>query len=133
MATMLMVSALHTAVLHTLNTYGLLQSQMMRWCHTVQGHASASANHNKPNLPTPIRNDYFCATGSHQEVQRNAFYVNQKLWYGKGCGQVNTCCAMNHPPWFYQPTTDEIEMRVCRDEDQDDEDIAIENYEIYIH
>ena len=39
---MLMVSALHTAVLHTLNTYGLLQSQMMRWCHTVEGHASAS-------------------------------------------------------------------------------------------
>ena len=56
----------------------------------------STANHNIPNPPTSIRNDYFCATGSHQRVQRNAFYVNQKLWDGKGCGCVNTCCAMNH-------------------------------------
>ena len=44
---------------------------------------------------------------------------------------------MNHPPWFfkdlYQPATDEIEMRVCRDEDQANEDVAIESYEIYVH
>ena len=42
MATMLMVSALHTAVLHTLNTYGLLQSQMIRWCHTCLLYTSPS-------------------------------------------------------------------------------------------
>ena len=95
------------------------------------------ANHNIPNPPTSIGNDYFCATGSHQLVQRNAFYVNLQLWDGKGYGHVNTCCAMNHPPWFvkdlYQPAIDEIEMRVCRDEDQADEDVAIESYEIYVH
>ena len=44
--------------------------------------------------------------------------------------------ASTTPPWFYkqlpQPTTDAIQMRVCRNEDADNEDIAIEMIEIYV-
>ena len=43
------------------------------------------------------------------------------------------------PPLFYKqlpdpdtPTNDNIEMRVCRDQDGNDEDIAIEAIEFYI-
>ena len=53
------------------------------------------------------------------------------LW--NGC---NGCCTPNTPPWFYKQlepsTTDAIEMRVCRDESDDNEDIAIEIVEIYV-
>ena len=35
-------------------------------------------------------------------------------------GPSNSCCSLNTPPWFVKdlpsPTTDDIEMRVCRPE-----------------
>ena len=62
------------------------------------------------------------------------FYVNDPLWDGAGCGPQNTCCSFNNPPWFYkqlpQHTTDDIEMRVCRDQVSGDEDVAIETIDI---
>ena len=58
------------------------------------------------------------------------------MWDGAGCGPLNTCCSFNDPPWFYkqlpQPTTDDVEMRVCRDALAVNEDIAIETAEIYV-
>ena len=58
------------------------------------------------------------------------------LWDGRGCISSNPCCSFNNPPWFYkqlpQPTTDNIEMRVCKDEDASNEDVAIEIVEIYV-
>ena len=51
------------------------------------------------------------------------------LWDGEGC--------RNHDDtWFYrqlpETTTDDIEMRVCRYEDRDNEDILIQSVDIYI-
>ena len=64
------------------------------------------------------------------------FYGDDPLWDGAGCGSGNECCSFNTPPWFYkqlpEPTTDNIEMRVCRSEYFTDEDIVIEQAEIYI-
>ena len=81
-----------------------------------------------------VGNDYFCDTGSRSNAQLT-FYTNP-LWDGAGCGPLNTCCSFNDPPWFYkqlpQPTTDGIEMRVCRSHIASNEDIAIEIVEIYI-
>jgi hypothetical protein len=58
------------------------------------------------------------------------------MWDGAGCGAQSRCCTFNTPPWFYkqlpQPTTDDIEMRVCTDEDRSTENIAIEIMDIYI-
>ena len=86
--------------------------------------------------PAFVRNDYFCDTGSRVSITSFIFYDDDPLWDGAGCGPLSTCCAFNNPPWFYkqlpQPTTDDIEMRVCRDEDASNEDIAIEMVEIYI-
>ncbi len=46
------------------------------------------------------------------------------------------CCSFNNPPWFYkrlpQTTTDDIEVRVCRDGESNMEDVAVELIEIYI-
>ena len=69
-------------------------------------------------------------------VSRNStFHGDSLLWDGVGCGTQNECCSFNTPPWFFkqlpQPTTEDIEMRVCRDEDSDNEDILIEIVEIY--
>ena len=64
------------------------------------------------------------------------FYNADPLWDGAGCGSGNTCCTFNTPPWFFKQllntTSDDIEMRVCRDEDGDNEDIAISIIEIFV-
>ena len=85
--------------------------------------------------PAFVGNDYFCDTGSEHRAQLT-FYGDNPLWDGAGCGPLNTCCFFNTPPWFYKqlprPTTDDIEMRVCRGHLFKNENIAIEIFEIYI-
>jgi hypothetical protein len=85
--------------------------------------------------PEFVGNDYFCDTGSSQRWAY-IFYGSDPLWDGAGCGPLNTCCSFNNPPWFYkqlpQPTTDHVQMRVCRSESNGAEDIAIETVEIFV-
>ena len=87
------------------------------------------------NIPGFVGRDYFCDTGSENEVQ-NIFYGDDPLWDGAGCGPFNTCCDFNSPPWFRKeispPTSDDIEIRLCVDESIDDEDINFETLELYV-
>ena len=59
------------------------------------------------------------------------------------CGMVKDvevmegpCCNVPGIPWFHKilnsPTTDDIELRVCADQDTGDEDVPVSLYEIYI-
>ncbi len=90
--------------------------------------------------PSFVGNDYFCDTGNDgmeaQDPNSRRIYGDDPLWDGAGCGPLNTCCTFNNPPWFYkelpEPTTDDIEMSVCRDQISADENIAIEKVDIYI-
>ena len=85
--------------------------------------------------PEFVGDDYFCDTGSSNRFQ-NIFYDGDPLWDGAGCGILNSCCSFNNPPWFYkelsQPTANDIEMRVCRTEDNNDEDIAIKVIDLFV-
>ena len=85
--------------------------------------------------PAFVGNDYFCDAGTTRYMNF-ILYSDDPLWDGAGCGSRSTCCTFNNPPWFYkqlsQPTSDDIEMRVCRNEAASDEDIAIEIIDIYI-
>ena len=51
-------------------------------------------------------------------------------------GTCTNCTSSDNPPWFYRQlqdhTTDDIEMRVCRDEDANNENVVIEAFELYI-
>ena len=69
-------------------------------------------------VPSFILNDYFCDTGNRGHgFNRTAFYSNDRLWDGEGCGSASTCCVFNTPPWFCkslpQPTSDDLELRLC--------------------
>ena len=85
---------------------------------------------NNETIQTPgfVGNDYFCDTGNIRD--------GDSLWDGEGCSAGSACCSFNNPPWFYkqlpQPTTDDIEMRVCRDGYNFNEDVVIETVDIYI-
>ena len=81
-------------------------------------------------VPSYVGNNYFCATGNPgPEWDRTTLYADDPLWDGEGCGATNACCEFNNPPWFCttlpQPTTDNIEMRVCSDEVATNEDVIL--------
>ena len=60
----------------------------------------------------------------------------QRLWDGVGC-HSSGYCSKSGQPWFCRQfpvrTTDNIELRVCRDEDRGNEDVGIEQLELYIN
>ena len=88
-----------------------------------------------PEVPDFVGHDYFCDTGSENYYQ-HIFYGDDPLWDGAGCGPYSTCCSWNSPPWFLKnispPTSDDIEMRMCTDQHQNNEDVYFESLEIYI-
>ena len=106
----------------------------------LQEHGNLSSNCpcvTNAQLPTFVGNDYFCEAGVQLRTESTTLvYTNDPLWDGDGCRSSNPCCSFNNPPWFYkqlpQPTTDDLEMRVCRDEEVSNEDIALESVEIYV-
>ena len=92
---------------------------------------TASWPHETPSF---IGDNYFCETGNR--VTSEALYTDDPLWDGSGCGSSSSCCEFNNPPWFCatlpQPTTDDLELRICRDEDSDKEDTIISLAEIHV-
>ena len=104
----------------------------MRNCPCTNTNQASSAG----QPPAFVGSDYFCDTASTNQFASNFFYGDDPLWDGAGCGPLNTCCSFNSPPWFFkqllQPTTNDIEMRVCRDELDNNENIPIEIIEIYV-
>ena len=89
-------------------------------------------------IPRFVGTDYFCETGNrgYYYSNRSKYLVDDPLWDGKGCGPDSTCCDGAGKPWFCkdlpEPTTDDIEVRLCADSDRGNEDVAIEIIELYI-
>jgi len=80
-----------------------------------------------------IGNDYYCDSSVLKDPAGYKFYTTP-LWTGKGCTPPNFCCSQSGMPWFCKtlpvPTTDYIEIRNCRN--SNDEDIALDLIELYI-
>ena len=90
--------------------------------------------------PEFIMSGYFCDTGVNETnnamMGGDQYVYPSRLWDGTNCTSSDPCCSFNRPPWFHrvlsQPTAEDIEMRVCRDEGFTNEDIAIERLELYV-
>ena len=87
-------------------------------------------------VPPFIGEDYFCDTAvtATQRYPSYVLYPDDPLWDGQGCGPTSTCCSFNRPPWFCkqlpQPTTDDLELRVCGDRYRK---TPFDQIEIFIH
>ena len=88
------------------------------------------------NPPTFINSFYYCESGTNSPANHDAFYLSDQLWDGQNCSANSGCCAQLGMPWFYRrapvPLSENIEVRICKDEQYSNEDIAIEEMEIYI-
>jgi len=90
--------------------------------------------------PSFIGNDYFCESGNNGTTWTDILYASDPLWDGQGCGSP-PCCELGSPPgvtapWFCkqlpQATTDDLEVRICGDQDTEDEDSPVELIELFI-
>ena len=78
-------------------------------------------------FPSFVGNDFSC------EVEGvNTYASSDRLWDGQGC----SVDSVHNSAWFCkelpQPTTDDIELRVCADQSRHDEDVYIEHVELYV-
>ena len=85
------------------------------------------------SIPPFVGGDYFCESGVNSGTP-HGFHPDDPLWDGSGCTTSSTCCSFNNPPYFTKqltnPTSDDIEARLCRWEGS--EDSPIEFIELYV-
>ena len=76
-----------------------------------------------PYPPSYVGNNYFC-DGNY----------NGALWDAMEC--TTNCCAFNNPPWFGvslpAPTSDDIEVRICADQNPSDENVLLSILQLYV-
>ena len=88
------------------------------------------------SIPSFVGEDYFCESGANSTYVRYTLHTSDPLWDGEGCLPRSSCCSRRNPPYFTKdlpaPTTDNIEARICLNERQYDENVAIELVELYV-
>ena len=90
-----------------------------------------------PHVQSFVNNNYYCESGAGTSWSK-ILHISDPLWDGKGCGTYETaCCSAPGLPWFHRDygntaTTDYLELRVCGDEGNDNEDTPVSFYEIYV-
>ena len=95
-------------------------------------------SHTPYPVPSFVGSNYYCEAGCHNSSPSyTTLYTSDPLWDGKGCGSTETtCCQRTLIPWFYRSfgysTTDNIEMRVCCDQETNNENVSFGQYEIYV-
>ena len=85
--------------------------------------------------PPFVGNDYFCeSVATETSWVPYRFHPENALWDGQD--NLNPCFGLNNPPWFLktldEPTTADIELRMCFADGSSVSDIGIELVEIYI-
>ena len=108
-----------------------LQSAPLSICPCTNGQSTQL-------IPSFVGQDYFCETGITSGASGGVFYPDgDPLWDGEDCGSGSTCCELHGPPYFCksltEPTTDDIEVRICGDQSLSNEDTPIELIEIFVH
>ena len=87
----------------------------------------------KTNVPSYVQDNYYCESGFVDGLHGNIAWEDP-LWDGSRCTiPGNQCC--HRYGWFHQevPTTsDDIEVRWCADEDQENEDVFTDQLEIWV-
>ena len=89
-----------------------------------------------------IGNDWYCESGNNDYYTWNyKSYMSDPLWDGQGCSTDEfACCAQKSgqppQPWFYKfipgGTKDNLEIRICADEDKYYADVLVTMYELYV-
>ena len=88
------------------------------------------------SAPSFVGKHYYCEAAAVPPIKYK-LYTDDPLWDGKGCGPIETqCCTPPGLPWFHRSfpytTNDYIEMRLCCNQNIDNEDVTVSLFEIYV-
>ena len=118
---------------HHVYTYAAGLTETTNW---VQREPCPCAGGDSP--PLFVGSDYYCESGNPGPgwdlIQ---LYSSDVLWDRQQCGgNESTCCNPPNLPWFCKtfstPISEDLEVRICTDQSLDDENVAIESFELYI-
>ena len=98
---------------------------------------------NSPYVLQPpffVGDRYYCESTDIDYLYPGMLFTKDKLWDGEQCENEGTCCTTKSsppsPPWFSvelaNPTTDDIEIRICGTDHPYFGDTPIELLEIYV-
>lgn len=83
-------------------------------------------------VPALVGRNYYCDSGT-TDVDIGTLYPDDPLWDGAGCVAGSTCC--DDGPDFCttlpQPTSDDLELRICNKNGADTSDVIISLVDIY--
>ena len=86
-------------------------------------------NSDRTEAPLPLSEvgeNYFCSST----------YSGDRLWSGSDCNTASSCCSFHNPPYFSvqlpTPTTDQVELRICKDETFSNEPVLVLFAEMYV-
>ena len=86
--------------------------------------------------PPFVGENYFCESAISGGFQNGVWYLDDPLWDSQGCASGSTCCNRGGP-WFTttlsQEVSDDMEVRWCFGENTANEDIGVEQLEIYVY
>ena len=87
--------------------------------------------------PSYVGSDYYCESGNPDSGWSDRWYTSDVLWDRQQCGgDEATCCNPPDLPWFCKtfptPIAEDLEIRICTDEVDENENVAIESFQMYI-
>ena len=88
-------------------------------------------------VPSFVGTDYYCESGCPGTFDGTTIHSSDVLWDGEQSGILETdCCTNTDQPWFHKvlntTTIDNIEIRLCIDQQTNDENILVSLYDIYV-
>ena len=94
------------------------------------------AVHPGPPPPAYVKNHYYCESGDTGSFNATTLYLDDSLWDGSNCTTHNGCCDQTGMPWFHRNlimhVAEDFEVRICKNTDYNDEDIAVEKLDIFV-
>ena len=89
-----------------------------------------------PGTPPFVGENVFCVSGNTGPSESLQWYLDDPLWDSQGCAANSTCCD-HGGPWFTttlsQEVRDDIEVRMCSGLNVLNENLGVDELEIYIY
>jgi len=84
-----------------------------------------------------VGSNYYCESGVNDGIwDVDSYRLSDSLWDGLNCPAGNTCCDNPNLPWFYREldvvTVDDVEVRICTNQDFSNETILVDQLVLYI-
>ena len=104
---------------------------------TINDHHCPCSSSAGAQPPSFVGSDYYCESGLYSRPWTSIVYSDDVLWDGEGCDANEApCCNPPDLPWFCkgfpEPTSDDLEVRICTDQPPSDEDVPLEVIELYV-